>query len=385
VENDRPLPDGAGPATAGPGGSGPGALPPIADFVLEGGGVKGAALLGAMTAAVARGVRPNRLAGTSAGAITAAFIAAGLDHDDPAKLGRVLTDLKHLLTTTDFNVFNSDPTPYVRFGGLPGMGISEIADYGLYKGDALEKFIADNLARFGVRTFADLKTSDDPSTPMKDRYRLVVVVSDITPGYERKLFLPWDFPKLGIDPDSQSVAHAVRMSASIPLYFVPPTIDAAGPNGSRVAHTVVDGGLNSNMPVEAFDADPSIPVRWPTLGVRLEGGSQKVEPVNNFADFMKGLIETMWRGNNNALADDPRVRGRTVFVDTSGTSAVDFGITPAELQKLYLAGYSQMSKFLDGFDMSKYTQARTIYDDASALARQQPRTHRPERGGFGLS
>src|SRR3954463_8191170 len=47
-----------------------------ADLVLEGGGVKGIALAGALAELLPR-YRFNRVAGTSAGAIAAAFVAAG--------------------------------------------------------------------------------------------------------------------------------------------------------------------------------------------------------------------------------------------------------------------------------------------------------------------
>ncbi|HVR62137.1 MAG TPA: patatin-like phospholipase family protein, partial [Polyangia bacterium] len=51
----------------------PGAL----DVVFEGGGMKGAAFAGAMEILLGRGFRLRRLIGSSAGAITAAFLAAG--------------------------------------------------------------------------------------------------------------------------------------------------------------------------------------------------------------------------------------------------------------------------------------------------------------------
>ena len=47
------------------------------DLVCEGGGVKGIGLAGAYSVLEERGYRPNNVAGTSAGAITAALIAAG--------------------------------------------------------------------------------------------------------------------------------------------------------------------------------------------------------------------------------------------------------------------------------------------------------------------
>ena len=47
------------------------------DLVCEGGGVKGIGLAGAYAGLEAHGYQPQHVAGTSAGAITAALIAAG--------------------------------------------------------------------------------------------------------------------------------------------------------------------------------------------------------------------------------------------------------------------------------------------------------------------
>ena len=53
-------------------------LMPDADLVLEGGGMKGIGLGGAVTALMRAGYAFPRVAGTSAGAIVAAFLAAGI-------------------------------------------------------------------------------------------------------------------------------------------------------------------------------------------------------------------------------------------------------------------------------------------------------------------
>src|SRR2546427_11861073 len=54
----------------------------FADLVLEGGGVKGIALVGAISVLEERGYGFRRVAGTSAGAIVAALAAAGMRAPD---------------------------------------------------------------------------------------------------------------------------------------------------------------------------------------------------------------------------------------------------------------------------------------------------------------
>src|SRR5215207_1630054 len=62
----------------------------VADLIFEGGGVKGIGLAGAYAALEQRGFTPKGLAGASAGAITAALIAAGYNS---AELDEILLNI----------------------------------------------------------------------------------------------------------------------------------------------------------------------------------------------------------------------------------------------------------------------------------------------------
>lgn len=86
-------------------------------------------------------------------------------------------------------------------------------------------------------------------------------MSDVTSGHMVRL--PWDYPRYGLDPDTQLVADAVRASASIPFFFRPAALTM--PAGGRAA-VCVDGGMLSNFPIHIFDRT-SGDVRWPTFGV----------------------------------------------------------------------------------------------------------------------
>ena len=66
--------------------------PKLADLVLEGGGVKGVGLAGAYVALREAGYTAANVAGTSAGAITAAFIAADFP---PEELERIVMELDY--------------------------------------------------------------------------------------------------------------------------------------------------------------------------------------------------------------------------------------------------------------------------------------------------
>lgn len=68
------------------------------DGVFSGGGIKGLALIGAYQAIEEKGYRFKRIAGTSAGAIVASFIAAGYSSSEIMKIMDEI-DLKELLDT----------------------------------------------------------------------------------------------------------------------------------------------------------------------------------------------------------------------------------------------------------------------------------------------
>src|SRR5215210_7505303 len=63
------------------------------DLVFEGGGLKGIALVGAYSVLEERGYRPQNIAGTSAGAIVAALLAAGY----------TAAELRQTITECDLN------------------------------------------------------------------------------------------------------------------------------------------------------------------------------------------------------------------------------------------------------------------------------------------
>jgi predicted acylesterase/phospholipase RssA len=92
-----------------------------------------------------------------------------------------------------------------------------------------------------------------------------IVAALIAAGYTaaelREVICSLDLPSLE-DPDDLSVALAVRMSMSIPIFFEP--VSFKEPETGR-EHLLVDGGMLSNFPVWHFDSDEPL---WPTIGVK---------------------------------------------------------------------------------------------------------------------
>ena len=201
---------------------------PKADLVLEGGGVKGIALVGAVFVLEERGYEFNRIAGTSAGSVVGALLAAGM----PA------AEMVEVMRSMDCTRFQ-DKGPEDRFPG--GRLYSLLTQQGIYEGAYATKWLAGLLEPLGVRTFHDLRTGD-AGLPPEQRYRLVVMASDVSNGRLRRL--PWDYPALGYEPDNVLVVDAVRASTSVPFFFEPVKLR----NPTTLEETwMVDGGLLSNF------------------------------------------------------------------------------------------------------------------------------------------
>jgi NTE family protein len=306
----------------------------FADLVLEGGGVKGIGLVGAISVLEKEGYKFNRLAGTSAGAITASLVAGGCKSDE----------LVDNMRSIDYNRFR-DETFFSRFAA-PGKVASLLLENGLYKGDYVRDWIAERLAGCGIKTFGDLKLdpTEYPHLPKNEAYKLVVVTADLSKG--GLVYLPWDYHKYGLDPDKQSVADAVRASISLPYFYKPARLGKS---------TLVDGGVLSNFPVDIFDNSPD----WPTIGIKLsskEKATQVPRHITGPISLATALFTTMMSGHDQRHLDDPNTQARTIFVDTMQVQATDFDISSARQQSLFENGQKASEKFLKTWDFTKYQE-----------------------------
>lgn len=323
------------------------------DLVLEGGGVKGIGLAGAVTVLAERGYRFRRVAGTSAGALVGALVAAGV----PA--GR----LAAMVDEIDYAAFQDpgwlDRVPVV------GKALSVLFENGVYEGDAVRAWVEARLMEAGVRTFADLRIDDDAGTalPPGRRYRLVVMASDVSTG--RLVRLPWDYARYGLDPDEQLVADAVRASTAIPFFYEPVTLEGA--SGRSV---LVDGGLLSNFPIDAFDRTDGRRPRWPTIGVKLSArpeANQVPRPVNGPLGMVAAMVRTMVNARDQMHLDDPCVVDRTIFVDTGRIDATDFDLDRSEQRLLYENGRAAAGRFLDEWDWEDHlARCRGVAEEEEA-------------------
>lgn len=302
--------------------------------------MKGIGLLGAAVEMHRQGWCFQRIAGASAGAIVGALIAAY------SAAGRDLAQLRGVMRDLDYRRFR-DGAPLDKLG-LPGKTLELLLQQGIYRGDYVAQWLGGVLEGVGVRTFGDLRIDDDTESALapRQRYRLVVMASDVSRG--QLVRLPWDYHYYGLDADKQSIVDAVRASVSIPFFFRPVDLPT-GPRGGGTV-TLVDGGLLSNFPVDAFDrADDRAP-RWPTFGVKLSArpeSRREAHPVEGTASLVLACLRTLLNAHDAYHLDDERVTERTVFVDTMDVSAVDFDIDARTQRMLYENGTRAARRFLD--------------------------------------
>ncbi|WP_437751914.1 patatin-like phospholipase family protein [Sorangium sp. So ce1389] len=337
------------------------------DFVLEGGGVKGIALVGAISAIHDQleqrdeyrarfTLEGSRAAGTSAGAVIAALLVAGYT---PAEIRRIIAgpEIARLADTT-------------WLGRIPLVGrplditVGLLTELGAYKGDYFLQYLRGLLLDKGISTFKDLivKGRERETNPLL-RYRAHFVASDITRG--TVLILPDDIDaeRYGVQPDDLNVALAVRMSMSVPFFFRP--VRLLGENG--VNSYIVDGGLLSNFPVEVFDelhstaANASV-AHAVTLGFRI------VQRRRHAIGFPFKALRALYALASTALqarnlsdmaeATEKLKWLRAIEINTSAVSALNFQLSALQKEILYTEGYTATHLAIDALLKKTVTVSR---------------------------
>jgi NTE family protein len=320
------------------------------DLVFEGGGVKGIGLAGALAVLEERGFHPQNVAGTSAGAITAALLAAGYRGNE----------LRDIVMELDFRQFQDraweDKMPLIE------RSLSLLLDLGIFEGDRFHEWMKEQLAAKDVHTFADLVREGEEDA--RWRYDLQVIVSDVTK--HELLVLPRDAARLGVEPDELEVALAVRMSMSIPIFFEP--VRHENPKTGET-HVIVDGGMLSNFPVWLFDNNSSDPPEWPTFGLLLVEPKPKVqvgerlpkaEPIpdgpKGLVRYVKALAQTMMEAHDRLYVEGADY-ARTIPIPTLGVGTTAFDLSPERKLALYDSGRFAAEGFLKDWDFDAYVAA----------------------------
>lgn len=289
------------------------------DAVFSGGGVKAYAFAGVLKSLEEKNIEIERVAGTSAGAIVASFIAANYQTDEVIQL----------IEKLDLNQFLDPPalTKYLPFSKW----LFLYFQLGIYKGNKLEDWIYEQLAEKNIYTFNDVREG-----------YLKVVVSDLTLG--KLVVIPDDLERVyGINPDTFPVATAVRMSAGFPYFFMPKKLTGK----TNKKSIIVDGGLLSNFPLWLFGRGKNKNKR-PVLGIKLTGSVEEENnsrDIKNAIDMFTALFATMKQGHD-ARYISKHDQHNIIFIPVEGVDTVNFHIDKKVKEYLYNTGKASADEFL---------------------------------------
>ena len=193
-------------------------------LALGGGGTRGAAHVGVLRVLEKNGVKVDAIVGTSIGAIVGGFYCSGLSADDIEKILLKKSFLRSYLTV---------PIP-VRIMAVPIFFIPHLFGYhpydGLYRGNRFRNY---------VNAQVPLESKAIESLPLK----YGAVCSDLLTAKPYVI-------------RSGDLGRAIQASSAIPALRQPVPFDLSNPENTKIKDgepsmaLLVDGGIQSNLPVE---------------------------------------------------------------------------------------------------------------------------------------
>lgn len=284
----------------------------ITNLAFKGGGVLGIAYAGALQVLQDKNIlqQVQRVAGTSAGAITAALVS----------LKYTAEEILSIVQATDFKSFEDKENP-----------LRIATKYGLYEGDAFLSWMQQHITAKGLpatATFTDLKNAG-----MLD---LHVFATDLNAkGLKQFSFAT---------TPTVVVAEAVRSSMSIPLFFKAWQFSNNNPDN----HLYVDGGMVYNFPITIFDNSGT--PNSQTMGLYLANLGPAPAPstlaYDHLFQYVSDLFDTMLDAQEIDFLDDAEEKSRTIVIDNLGISATNFGLTKDQQTALYNSGVKYATQFL---------------------------------------
>ena len=313
---------------------------PARNLVFEGAGIRGIAYAGALAALEKNHLTDSieKVAGTSAGGITALTFA----------LGYTSGEIAELISNTDFGSFNDGQ--YIFIGGVYRLG----KKFGWYRSDAFVKWLEKMIE---LKTGnADITFSALHQRGFKDLY-----ITAVSLNHQKELvFSRYTYPDM-------RVKDAVRITMSVPLYFEAICIDTCGRIINKPAYgnqydMVVDGGITSNFPIHIFDsfvmtAGKPLRIANPnTIGIRIDTDEQIVQDsangglapfeINTLGDYINAFYSYVLE-NLNRQSLTPDDWKRTISVSSAGIGPKVKRLSKAQKELLINSGHESALRYLD--------------------------------------
>ncbi|HEX3028386.1 MAG TPA: patatin-like phospholipase family protein [Clostridia bacterium] len=291
------------------------------NLVFSGGGIKGLAYAGAICALEEKGLFKSvtRVAGASAGAITASLLAIGMNGSD-IKREMEKVDFATFLQKSNVNIQEIADNPKKILD--PIIGFKVIYDEAEHKGLCDASVFTQWLTSMFKKKGFDEKTTF--KTLHKDtKKELSVAVCNI--NYGKTIIANYT------NTPDMPVVSAVRASMSMPFIYQPFEW-----NGDLY----VDGGTMYNYPIEVFDEECP-PEK--TLGFILSTEDSILNPKRRTDNGIVEHIECFFDAVMNVSYEYCFRLGnqyRTVFIDPAGVGTLDFKLTDEQKTKLVDNGHT---------------------------------------------
>lgn len=277
----------------------------IENLALSGGGIKVLSFCGALW--YINKVFPlsqiKRIIATSAGSIIALLLVCNFE----------IKEILDIVVSRDMSELKSNDTLLKNINRF-------LFGFGFNDGEAIEEWIIEILELKGLPpnlTFKELFSLHD---------KILILTTCHINTKQLKLLSHSTTPDL-------TIAEAIRMSMTFPLFFSPLIIDN---------NVYADGALLCNFPIDHLkEYDPTLEH---TIGINLTSNKQnkKFHNIDTIIDFIEHIIGTLYENSNKISLE---AKNKTITINTKEIDLFDFYITPAEKEKLFGRGYRAAQHF----------------------------------------
>lgn len=334
---------------------------PIKNLVLEGGGVKGIAFVGAIKELAEKNQLNDlkAVAGSSAGGITAAMLAIGMD----------VAKIESTLKATNFSTFlHKSDKPWYDPRKYPEVATqleSLLVDnkHGFSDGTTFLTWFEDLLtAQIGDKdiTFKQLHERQQDNPLLKD---LKLTGTNIT-SCEAQIFDHIQTPNM-------RVADAVRITMSFPGAFAAYEVEIGGK-----PQLFIDGGVACNFPMHVFDSTDYLPT-----GVTFDENGQNPATVGILVDSKEEMEKILWGKKQNkqkklglfsffskiisglqadGINTKPGQRIIQIYDEEVGT--LDFNLSEKNQNKLVASGQNAAATWVENYRGDNILHHYTVYE-----------------------
>ncbi len=323
---------------------------PFKNLILKGGGIRGIAYLGALELLFERGIpqQIERVAGSSAGAITALVLALNKDYKETVDIANSL-DFKKVagvpsfFATRDVNdeeYFEEEAVPRGLLNMFKNMGttVSEVkflfSSLGMHTSDYIYEWFGDQVAKVTGKRDSSFKEFVDAGG--KDLYITVTNISNKTSHICSAATTP-----------ELEVAEAVRTSMSIPIFFESIAFENVYFKGY-----FGDGGVMNNYPINLFDK--GLLPNPKTLGFFLYSTpkAQSFPEVYGLKQLASDMVYSLLEAQDWQVGRQGEDVARSIQISTCGISATDFDIEVGseKYNLLFEAGKTGADNFFRAYD-----------------------------------